>query len=299
MHICISLPAGVQEIYFRQMMTTIDSNFQAPLDDESFARPTRQSSQRFGVIGPGRPSGSVIPHFPPSISSADFTSPSFQAVHKAEIDAEIFREKLNVTLSSRISSPPKVSTAPTDNVFSTNEVFDGNQPPALSFKDALESDCSFHIAPPPPSAPRVDRKPFSILFDERQSARRFSQERNHTNSPSSESAYLAILEPKPRLAWYTTYEQLLISSSKEASGNWSTTIKTYMPRGLARLRTKAPHQIDLWLANKPNEPPARILVPVKGGSERPCFPRTPLMKNVPLPETTPSGGCTINHRRCT
>ena len=69
-----------------------------------------------------------------------------------------------------------------------------------------------------------------------------------------------------------------------------------MPRGLARICAKVPHHIDLWLANKADEPPDRMLVPVEGGSERPCFPCTPLMKNVPLPETTPIGGCPFEHQ---
>ena len=250
-------------------MTTVNSNVDAPLDGEFFGRPTRQTSQRFGVIGTRRPSGRVIPHFPSSISttsSTDFPYPSLQAVHKAEIDAGVLREKFNTTLLSHISSP-KVSTAPTDDVGSSGEVFDENQPPALSSRDTLDSDSSSDIIPPPTS--RVNRKPFSVLFVERQSTRRFSQESSCTNSPPSESARLVILEPKPRLAWHTTYEQLLVS--EETSGAWATTTKTDMPRGLARIRAKAPHHIDLWLANKPDEPPDRILVPVKGGSERSCF----------------------------
>ena len=237
-----------------------------------------------------------ISHFPPSISTispTDFLHQSFEAVHKAEIDAEMLGEKLDTILSSHISSPPKVSSAPRDDVCSSDEVFNENQPSALSFRDALDSDSSSDIVPPPAS--RVNRQPFSILF-ERQPTRRLSQESSHTNSPPSSSARLAILEPKPRLAWHTTYEQLLISASKEASGNCSTTIKTDMPRGLARIRAKAPHHIDLWLANKSDEPPDRILVPVKGSSEGACFPRAPLMKNVPLPETTPGDGNSFEHQ---
>ena len=270
-------------------MTTVNPNIHAPLDGEFFGRPTRQTSQHFGVIGTGRPSGCAISHFPPSISTispTDFLHHSFEAVHKLEIDAEVLGEKLDTILSSHISSPLKVSTASKDDVCYSDEVFDENQPPALSFRDALDSDSSSDIVPPPAS--RVNRQPFSILFVERQPTRRLSQETSHTNSPPSSSARLAILEPKPRLAWHTTYEQLLISASKEASGNCSTTIETDMPRGLARIRTKAPHHIDLWLANKSDEPPDRILVPVKGDSERAYFPRAPLMKNVPLPETSPS-----------
>jgi hypothetical protein len=270
-------------------MTTVNSNIHAPLDGEFFGRPTRQTSQRFGVIGTGRPSGRVIPHFPSPISTmspTDFLYPSFEAVHKAEIDGEVLQEKLNTTLSSRISSPPKVTTAPTDDVCSNNEGFDENQPPALSFRDALDSDSSSDIVPPPAS--RVNRKPFNVLFVERQSTRRFSQESGYTNSPPYEPARLVILEPKPRLAWHTTYEQL-VSASKEASGNWSTTIKTDMPGGLARIRARAPQHIDLWLANKPDEPLDRMLAPVKGGSDRPSFPGAPVMKNVPLPEPTLSG----------
>ena len=276
-------------------MTTVDSNFHAPLDGEFFGRPTRQTSQRFGVTGPGRPSGSIIPHFPPSISSADFTSPSFQAVHKAEIDTEVFREKLNATLSSSISSPPKVSTAPTDNVLSSNEVFDEDQPPALSFRNAFDSDSSSDNVLPQEF--RVNRQPFSVLSVDRQSTYRFSQESNYTNFLPSKSARFAILEPKPRLAWHTTYEQLLISRIQRsfgklerhhqdgyAEGVW----RGYVPKYLTI-------SIDLWLANTVDESPDRMLVPVEGGSERPCFPHTPLMKNVPLPETTPSGGCSFEH----
>ena len=278
-------------------MTTVNPNIHAPLDGEFFGRPTRQTSQQFGAIGTGRPSGGVISHFPPSISTispTDFLHQSFEAVHKAEIDADVLGEKLDTILSSHISSPPKVSTAPRDDVCSRDEVFNENQPPALSFRDGLDSDSSSDIVPPPVS--RTNRQPFSILFVERQSTRRLSQESSQTNSPPSSSARLAILEPKPRLAWHTTYEQLLISASKEASENCGTTIKTDMPRGLARIRAKAPHHIDLWLANKSDEPPDRILVSVKGGSERAYSPRAPLMKNVPLPETTPSDGCSFEHQ---
>ena len=76
--------------------------------------------------------------------------------------------------------------------------------------------------------------------------------------------------------------------------------KMDMLRGLARICAKVPHHINLWLANKAYEPLDRMLVPVEGGSERPCFLHTLLMKNVPLPETMPSGGCLFEHQppRC-
>lgn len=268
-------------VYYEDI-AMVTSDIHAPLDGEFFGRPTRQNNQRFGAIGTGN-----------SISPTDFPHQGFEVVHKAEIDVEVLQEKLNTTISSHMSSPPKVSTAPEDDVCSSDEAFDKNQPPTLSFRDAFDSDSSSDIVPP--SASRVNQQPLSALFDEWIATRQLLQESSHTNSPPSSSARLAILEPKPRLAWHTTYEQLLISASEEALGDCSTTIKTDMPRGLARIRAKAPHHIDLWRANKPDEPPDTMMVAVKGGSERACFPCAPL-KNVPLPETTPGNGHSVGYQ---
>jgi hypothetical protein len=233
----------------------------APLDGEFFGRPTRQTAKPFGAIGTGRFTARTIPNHPlpiptlSTISPTDFAFPTrFRTIRKANIGAEVVQEKLNATLRSRVSPPPQVKTLspPPDN-FCLSDVFDENEPPAMTYQDVENSDSSDDLIPSPGS--RMNRMPFGVLFVERQPTRRVSQESGYTDSPPSKAVQRAILGPQ-RAVERTSYEKSDIAPFKEAVGSWGGT-KT---KGLARIRTKAPQDIDIQAANKSDELPNAVAI---------------------------------------
>lgn len=232
-----------------------------PLDGEFFGRPTRQTAQPFGAIGTGRSTARTVGNHPlpvpllSTISPTDFALPTrFRTIHNVKIGVEVIPEKLNATLRSRVSPPPQVETlSPPPDDFCLSEVFDENEPPAMTYQDADNSDSSDDLFPSPGS--RLNRIPFGVLFVERQTTRRVSQESGYTNSPPSKVVQRAILGPQ-RAVERTSYEKSDVAPFKEAVGSWSGT-KT---KGLARIRAKAPQHIDILTANKSNELPDAVAI---------------------------------------
>jgi len=230
-----------------------------PLDGEFFGRPMRQTAQPFGAIGTGRFTARTIPNHPlpvptlSTISPTDFAFPSrFGTIRKAKIGAEV--EKLNATLRSRVSPPSQVKTlSPPPDDFCLNEVFDENEPPAMTYQDAENSDSSDDLIPSPAS--RVNRMPFGVLHVERQANRRISLESGYTNSPPSKAVQRAILGPQ-RVVERTGYEKSDVAPFKEAGGSWGGT----KAKGLARIRVKAPQGIDIQEANKSDQLPNAVAI---------------------------------------
>lgn len=241
----------------------VNSNIWAPLDGESFGRPTRQTAHPFGAIGTGRFTARTIPKHPlpvPSLSTispTDFVFPTrFKTIYKVKIGAEVSQEKLHVTMGPCVSPPPQIETLSSspDDLF-LNEVFDENEPPATTYQDdhAENSDSSDDLIPSPGS--RLNRMPFGVLFVERRATRRISRESGYTNSPPSEAVQRAILGPQ-RAVERTSYEKSDVAPFKEAVGSWGST-KT---KGLARIRAKAPQAINTLTANKSNELPDAVAI---------------------------------------
>ncbi|KIK03407.1 hypothetical protein K443DRAFT_676742 [Laccaria amethystina LaAM-08-1] len=88
-----------------------------------------------------------------------------------------------------------------------------------------------HRSPGPPPAWRVNR---SLSASSLSSGRPFIGSQRKAAKPTCRLPTQLALSTQP--ACHTTYQQLLVSASKEASGAWGTTTKTDMPRQLGEYR---------------------------------------------------------------